>query len=157
MGFVDPFATPATFPAVKFPTPGTAHLMTITEIGELRQRIDFETNLPMVSKAGNPKMQLRVLVDLNGEDHALYVPQYSNLWKAIQAAKGNAPLEPMGVLWVQYTGDEPVEGNKVLRAKAYTAKYKAPDKADPFAGQKYQGTSVADLDANQAALTEAPF
>jgi hypothetical protein len=111
--------------------------MFITEIGEWRQATDFETKLPAVWKSGAPKMQLRILADVDGVESALYVTQYSNLFKAIQKATqvaGDA-LAPMGRLWVRYDADEPVEGNKILKAKAYTAKYKAPTGGgdDPFA------------------------
>lgn len=156
----DPFAPQAKYPAVKWPNVGDTRLMTITEIGELTQMIDFETNLPSVSKAGNPKMQLRVLVDMDGEDHALYVPQFSNLWKAIQTARADAgePLAPMGVLWIQRTADIPVEGNRILMARGYTAKYKAPDKPDLFKTPPAPGIDVSHAPAAiLAAQTEAPF
>lgn len=130
----DPFKPVPKYPTIKFAAIGDAKLMTITEIGELHQVTDFETNLPAVSKAGNPKMQVRILVDHDGQDHALYVPQFSNMWKAIMAARADAgePLAPMGVLWIQRTEDIPVEGNKILKAYGYIAKYKPPAMSDPF-------------------------
>lgn len=151
----DPFAPQPAYPSIKFTNPGDAHLMTITEIGELRQARDFDTGEPAVSRSGKPKMTLRILVDYNGEDHALWVPQFSNLWRAIQTAREEAqkPLEPMGTLWVQYTGDQQVEGaRKGMMAKVYTAKYKAPD---PFLGGKSPQTEAAERAA--ATPAEAPF
>lgn len=133
----DPFAPAPAYPSIKFPLPGHVVDMFITEIGEWRQAVDFETKLPAVWKSGRPKMQLRILADIDGTEMALYVTQYSNLFEAIQAAtvEAGASLAPMGRLWVKYDGNVPVEGNKILKAKAYTAKYKAPAGGgdDPFA------------------------
>lgn len=152
----DPFAPAPSYPSIKFETPGTAHTMTITEIGELRQARDFDTGEPAVSKSGKPKMTLRILVDYQGEDHALWVPQYSNLWKAIQQAREAAgrPLEPLGVLWVQYTGDVQVEGaRKGMMAKTYTAKYKGPAAVDLFQAPP----NIMAEQIKAGAQAEAPF
>lgn len=129
----DPFAPAPMYPSVKFPLPGAEMDMYITELGEWRQAIDFETKLPAVWKSGAQKMQLRILGDVDGVESALYVTQFSNLFKAIQKARhdAGAELAPLGRLQVRYTGDVPVEGNKILKAKEYVAKY-TPLKADGF-------------------------
>lgn len=133
----DPFAPAAQFPAVKFPLPGAIFDGYIVEVGEWYQATDFETKLPAVWKSGKPKMQMKITLDDGGVDMALYVTQWTNLFKAIQKARedAQAPLAPGGRLWIKYDGDVPVEGNKILKAKAYTAKYLPPagGGADPFA------------------------
>lgn len=131
----DPFMVEPTYESVKFPTPGTAIVGEVMEVGELRQAKDFETKAPAVWKSGRPKMQLRILLKPDGADTvALYVTQFTNLFEAIQNARtgAGAPLAVGGKLWVKYTGDVAVEGSTTLKAKGYTAAYKAPE-ADPFA------------------------
>lgn len=162
-GVEDPFAAPATYPAVKFPTPGAEVDMFITEIGELRQARDFETGAPSVSKKGNPKMQLRILGDVDGVEMALYVPQFSNLWNAIREARNacQQPLAPMGRLWVKYVADVPVENAPHLKAKGYTAKYLPPKGQDPWAevveAPKAGSTTAGSTSDTAPAASEAPF
>lgn len=153
-GAEDPFAAQASLPSVKFPTIGAEADMYIVEIGELFQARDYTTGEPKFSKSGKPRMTLKVVVDIAGEEHALYVPQYSNLWTAIAQAKGTALLTPGGRLWVKYVGDVPVEGAPHLKAKGFAAKY-APIAADPFVG----GASPLTEAAKRAEATqeEAPF
>lgn len=153
-GAEDPFAVQASLPSVKFPTIGAEADMYIIEVGELRQALDYTTGEPQLSKSGKPRMQLRIIVDVNGEEQALYVKQYSNMWKAIAQAKGTAPLTPGGRLWVKYVGDVPVEGAPHLKAKGFAAKY-APIAADPFVGGESPQTTLAKR--AEATPESAPF
>lgn len=153
-GAEDPFAQSATYPSIKFPTVGTEVDAYIIEVGELRQARDYTTGEPKFSKSGKPRLQLRLIVDVNGEEQALYVLQFSNMWNAIAQAKGTAPLTPGGRLWVKYVGDVPVEGAPHLKAKGFAAKY-APIAADPFVGGESPQATLAKR--AEATPESAPF
>lgn len=154
-GATDPFAQAASIPSVKFPTPGTEADMYIVEVGELRQATDYTTGEPKFSKAGKPRMQLRLVVDIDGEEQALYVMQFSNMWKAIADAKGTQPLAAGARLWLKYVADVPVEGAPHLKAKGFACKYLAPSVADPFVAAVTGAASA--VTASEATQVEAPF
>lgn len=123
-------------PALKFPTVGTEHTLTIIEPPELRDQTDFQTGELLTWKDGTPRKQLVVTGTVDesqreGSDDTLERRLYikGQMQKAVGEAvreAGERDLKVGGKLWVKYTGDGQAERGK-NPPKQYAAKYKAPE------------------------------
>jgi hypothetical protein len=123
---------------VKFASPGTKVIATITGEGALRQMTEFQsTELAFWDKEKQqPKMQIVLPVLTNERDatdpsdngsRSLYVPKSSRLFKALQAAivkSGSNDIEVGGTLTITFTGYD--AGGKNPQAKTYDVVYVPP-------------------------------
>ena len=122
-------------PALKFPTKGTRHILTITDEPEVQQQTDFDTGEPLTWPDGSPRNQLVIYGVIPADDRdgadddgerRLFVK--SGLVKAIRQAMRNAKAKapaPGGVLTVTYAEDGPKPA-RGYPAKVYEASYTPP-------------------------------
>jgi hypothetical protein len=143
--------------ALKFPSVGTEHTLTVTDEPELRQQTDFDSGAPLFwdDKETQPRMQLVITGEVDqaareGVDddglRRLYVK--GELQKAMGQAlreAGAKSIEVGGKVWVKYTGDGTATGRK-NPPKLYKAAYKAPE-AKAAAQASFLGSSDGPGDA----------
>jgi hypothetical protein len=120
------------FPSVKFAELGDEVDGIITQPPEDRQALDFDTGKPAFwdDEKTQPKMQTRIILDVDGTEHALYASgrlAYA-ITDAIVAA-GASDLEVGGRLWVKHTelGERKGKGKP---PKLYKSKYSPPKPRD---------------------------
>jgi hypothetical protein len=116
------------YPSVKFAELGDEVDGTITQPPEDMQARDFDTGKPAFwdDEKTQPKMQTRIILNVNGEEQALYAS--GRMAWAISSAIGDAgasDLEVGGRLWVKHheLGERKGKGKA---PKLYKAKYSVP-------------------------------
>jgi hypothetical protein len=135
-------------PALKFPTKGTTHVLTITDEPEIVPQTDFDSGEPLFWADGKPRLQM-VLRGVVSEDaredseddgeRRLYVK--SGLHKAVGAAMRNAKVKapaPGGILTVTYAADGPKPA-RGYPAKVYEASYVPPLPAQRTSAAEFLG------------------
>lgn len=122
---------------VKFTEPGEIVSGVIVAKPDVQQQRDFTTGEPKVYSDGNPRLQIRVVIetDLRDEDdeddtgaRALYLK--GNLQKAVAAAvraSGAKGLAVGGRLSIKYTGDGTPAQRGLNPPKLYSAHYAPPE------------------------------
>lgn len=90
---------------------------------EIMQMRDFATGQPETWEDGNPKNQVRIVLDVNGDQQAVYVKTWGinaqNLKDAVQAA-GMSDLDRGATLTVTFDHEEPSDNPRFNPAKIYT-------------------------------------
>lgn len=161
-------------PAAKFDQVGVTLSGTIATPPEVQQQRDFTTGELLTWDDGNPRQQIKVILDTEQRDpadpyddgqRALYIK--SGLMKAVRTAiraAGAKGMEVGGKLTVRYTGDGEPPKRGMNPPKQYTAVYEAPAApglvdanalltGTPAAGQAASTTPTA---PTQPAPTPAP-
>lgn len=135
---VDPFAGGDKYPALKFETVGTTYSFTVAETPKEIQDRDIKTGKPLVwEDSGKPKLKVVITVEVDGENHGLWMKKPSALFGAIKDAAREAGLKgiPVGTKGVvRYSADKPM-GNGMNPQKQFQVKITpaAPaPKGDPF-------------------------
>lgn len=121
--------------SAKFEAVGTVVKGTIVAKPELQQQRDIKDGKPLTWDNGDPKMQVKIVLQTEQRDDAdddgrrsLYVK--ANMLKAVQDAvkkAGAKGLEVGGVLGVKYVKDGEKKNKGFNAPKLYAAKYEAPD------------------------------
>ena len=121
--------------SAKFEKVGTIVKGTIVAKPELQQQRDPKDGKPLSWDDGNPKQQVKVILQTEEKDdaeddgrRAIYIK--ANMLKAVQEAVKKADakgLELGGVLAVKYVKDGEKKNKAFNAPKLYAAKYEAPD------------------------------
>lgn len=121
--------------SAKFEKPGTIVKGTIVAKPELQQQRDIKDGKPLTFDNGDPKMQVKIILQTEQRDdedddgrRALYVK--ANMLKAVQDAvkkAGEKGLAVGGALAVKYVKDGEKKNKGFNAPKLYAAKYEAPD------------------------------
>lgn len=118
----------AKYPSAKFDTVGKTYSGTVAVPPEDRQARVFGSTELATWPDGNPVMQTRIVLKLDGTDELVAIYAQSRLANAITKAivDAEAPdIEVGGHLTVTFTGTEPSKGGG-QPSKQYTAKYTPP-------------------------------
>lgn len=130
-----PLADLGNVPAVKLETVGDKVSGRIVRVARQQQR-DFDTGAPMVWSDGNPRLQTVIVLDVNGEERALYAKggNYDvvsgtglSMESAIVAAvreAGGASIDAGAELAVAHSGLGKPPRAGANAPKLYTAQYR---------------------------------
>jgi hypothetical protein len=140
-------------PALKFPTVGTTHTLTVTDEPEVTQQTDFDSGEPLTWPDGKPRMQMIIHGEVpEGEredaddDGVRRLFVKSGLVKALRQAMRDAKVKapaPGGVLTVSYVKDGPKPA-RGYPPKVYEASYTPPPPASRASAAEFLGDGGED-------------
>jgi hypothetical protein len=128
----DPFAEPDRYPSVswKGAPPGATITGTVIDIPRDVQARDIDGGKLLTWDDGNPKWNVVISLDINGDKRSLWALKPSALFAALKEAIKSSQagfMEVGGTLSVTYTGDKPPDKPGKNPARQFTATYRSPD------------------------------
>ena len=132
----DPFAEPDRHPAVSWvgAPAGATITGTVIDLPRDVQARDFATGKAETWDDGNPKWNVVIGLDINGEKRSLWAMKPSAMFAALkEAIKQTQPgyVELGGTFQLTYTGDKPPERPGMNPARQFSVVYRPPN---PFGG-----------------------